>query len=427
MLPTLSSLYHYFTEGFSPDPSPKEQAICDVLNDAKQFQDKHDYVEAYNIYELLAKLDDSVLVNDKCRQYRAQAQYQCGKMLSEGFGGIKQNMVKAYQYLTCAASSGFSNDAEKELVTMREANPILRYLINARNNGRDHISIFLTPNTSIRTTGIFASKGFTRNTLISHDPGENQKLIDNGTLVSVPIDVQDITGEVGSYSLSKNGFEVRYLPEECIEMLPLLKLTDYRNRAETCLIGALNRYVTSLAFNLGYSEKVKVAAVDLRTRDTNKSKAAIRQINLFHTDFPPGKFDETHNTFSKYWKPIFDQNGIDSSEYEIVRMINIWIPLDEQVVADPLTLIDHNHVVESSMVQCTSSLGENDERFHSMLLKNTGKQNGIKYFSSIGLGQCYIFDSTTTPHSAVPIAGQPTSGRRSVELRFVITEPKPLK
>jgi hypothetical protein len=66
---------------------------------------------------------------------------------------------------------------------------------------------------------------------------------------------------------------------------------------------------------------------------------------------------------------------------------------------------------------------QNGSIFNAMVLKNKGT-NKVHYLSSIKIGECYLFDSTSTPHSSVRIPGQSPDGRKSIEVRFAVLEPR---
>ncbi len=101
-------------------------------------------------------------------------------------------------------------------------------------------------------------------------------------------------------------------------------------------------------------------------------------------------------------------------------MYNIWLPLDDVVSADPLVLIDAK-VSKDKSIKPYSAVRRGLTTFGAQVLEKREQKMQALYMSKFGRGDCVIFNSTQTLHSAVKINGQ-SGSRKSVEVRILLIE-----
>jgi hypothetical protein len=179
-----------------------------------------------------------------------------------------------------------------------------------------------------------------------------------------------------------------------------------------------------------FSTWAKTSGIDFRavvwidTVYRNTMAGKFGAVHLVHVDFPSDNHRQTLRGHMNWKDRVVEKLGDMSSEtYEnlsIKLIANIWMPLDERVVAEPLAIMD------------TDTLGD---RAHHLRVYQDQRLNGGEKYPSVGvrpnpehrwyikkdmeLGEAVIFNSCLTPHSAVTLPNQGDKTRKSIESRVL--------
>lgn len=284
----------------------------------------------------------------------------------------------------------------------------------------------LSPKQSFESQVALARSPFIPNTIIPTTPSGISRLLKEGKLQYSTVFVKDMLGKVGKYSLEKQGFELRHLPESSIPILNNLVQLPNQNTIEARKTRELLRImlahrVTELARTTwGHSSDVIAVPLDAVFRNTDRRGSNVFQsVGMIHADFTDYK--SALKAFPDTWGPRFKKTlpEQDYNDAEVERMVNVWIPLDNHVESDPLIAFKK----DSLPLKPYTAMRRDTSTFPAQVAESSGPLKG-HFLSSFGKGDCIIFDSTETPHTAVEIPGQSLNGRRSVELRFAIVKPK---
>lgn len=166
----------------------------------------------------------------------------------------------------------------------------------------------------------------------------------------------------------------------------------------------------------------QVVWIDTVYRNTKAGRFG--SVHFVHADFPEEDYSITLKGHSTTWKDrvALKLGDLSMDQYEklqISQIVNIWMPLDEKIEAEPLAMMD-----------LKSLRSKRDLRVYQ-----DSRVNGGTPYPSIGVfpsdsqrwyirdgmkrGEAVIFNSCKTPHSAVSLPDQGTKGRRSVECRVL--------
>lgn len=154
----------------------------------------------------------------------------------------------------------------------------------------------------------------------------------------------------------------------------------------------------------------------------NTAEGRFGAVRFAHVDFP---LDDNKGTLAghKNWKErVVEKYGEmsfeDYTSLKIGLIVNMWMPLDSQVEADPLAIMD----VQTLGIPREYLRIYQDERinggdkYHSVgVMPTSGQSWYIR--EKMKLGEGVIFDSCRTPHAAVHLPDQGSKSRKSMECR----------
>lgn len=258
-------------------------------------------------------------------------------------------------------------------------------------------------------------------------------LLQQGVLQEVPISVQESQDR---FSFHRNGFEFHHFPHgpfrnaiqtfsddlRCKE-----KHLQYRKEMEEHEIPRFQRAVEKELSRVGREmglEFDEVVCGDAVCRDTGSGRFGA--VHLVHIDFPPKAYRETLRGHSEWRESISKKLGpLTQEEYEnlgIVKIMNVWIPLDERVEACPLAVMDTQTIDQSDVRQYEAERAGGGKFPALGVLPRAGQCWYSK--KDLRLGDAYIFDSCRTPHTAVKLPDQGDKTRKSVECRVFFIKRK---
>ncbi len=168
-----------------------------------------------------------------------------------------------------------------------------------------------------------------------------------------------------------------------------------------------------------------VVWVDTVYRDTMKGK--FKAVHFAHVDFPPNEYTLTlqghSNWQDRVGEKLTDMTPDNYEKLNVSRIVNLWMPLDQRLEAEPLALMD-----TQSLSDPNNQLGIYEDRRKST--GETYRSVGIipapehKWYiqKQMTLGDGVIFDCCKTPHTAVSLPEQGNKSRTSAECRVLFLQ-----
>jgi hypothetical protein len=187
---------------------------------------------------------------------------------------------------------------------------------------------------------------------------------------------------------------------------------------------AVENALTNWAKGIGMQFS-KVVWIDTVYRNTAAGKFGA--VHFTHVDFPDGDHKATLKGHDSWKERVVKKLGeLTTEQYEdlpVKNIINMWMPLDEKIEAEPLALMDLQSLKNPTK----------DLRVYQDARISTGTaypsvgilpSDGQRWYIRDGMkrGEAVIFDCCKTPHSAVSLPDQGTKGRRSLESRVLFLE-----
>lgn len=152
-------------------------------------------------------------------------------------------------------------------------------------------------------------------------------------------------------------------------------------------------------------------------------------VHFVHADFPAINYSSedyasTLKGHSDWKERVTMKLGAMSTEmYEklhVSKIVNIWMPLDKKIVAEPLAIMDIHSLgdpKESLRVYQDVRANGGTKYYSVSVLPRVGQRWYIK--DNMKRGEAIVFDSCQTPHTAVSLPDQGNKTRRSVECRVI--------
>lgn len=265
---------------------------------------------------------------------------------------------------------------------------------------------------------------YKKDTVIPTAGNAVSQLIGEGILHKNPVSVRDSLGKETKYTLEKDGFEFRYLPNDSLPILEKITSLSRHNTPQASQIreslrDLMAQRMTLLArYAWGYPDNVVAIPLDAVYRNTTRQSGnAFQSVGMIHADFTTPR--EALNSFPDTWGPRF-KKALPNQKYDdlkVERMVNVWIPLDERLDADPLVVFKK----DSIPLERYTAVRRDGSQFKAQV-GVSDKPLKAKYLSSLGGDKCVIFDGTQDPHTSVEKPEQGLQGRRSIELRFALVQ-----
>lgn len=171
----------------------------------------------------------------------------------------------------------------------------------------------------------------------------------------------------------------------------------------------------------GKKQKIQFSqAVWIDTVYRNTAGGKFGAVHFVHCDFPANDSASTLRGHGDWKDRVVKKLGpMTTEEYEklnISKIVNVWMPLNKKVEAEPLAMMD----VESLKDPSADLRVYEDERvnggglYHSVGVVPKPEQRWY-IRDNMKLGEGVIFDSCSTPHTAVSLPDQGDKTRRSLE------------
>lgn len=180
--------------------------------------------------------------------------------------------------------------------------------------------------------------------------------------------------------------------------------------------------------------------IDAVPRDTtpNNANALFKGIKLIHTDiYPQANIGDVLWSFKNKWYGKIEKYIKDIEEEDlnlihnrnkwnnkIVGVYNIWISLTDGITDNGLALLDfnkkkHGYLIPYKAYRPNSKDSTENASFISASVRHNEEDNWYSKFN-MQFGDCYIFNTIGTPHSAFQYINGTGKNRKSVELRLVL-------
>lgn len=230
---------------------------------------------------------------------------------------------------------------------------------------------------------------------------------------------------VARFNFSESGFEFHDFSKQPLGRSIFEIAKDPTNAANPCwenrsFARAVENQMTIWGQSVGIPFS-QVVWIDTVYRNTAEGKFG--SVHFVHVDFPEVDHSQTLKGHSN-WKDRVEEvvGQLNTEQYErlkISKIINIWLPLDKQLEAEPLAVLDVRSIKKESQLRTYyderittgdkyQSVGVFPDEYHQWYIKNKMK-----------LGEGIIFDSCQTPHSAVSLPDQQNKRRTSLECRVI--------
>ncbi len=136
-------------------------------------------------------------------------------------------------------------------------------------------------------------------------------------------------------------------------------------------------------------------------------------INILKDQVPNSKEFCDLNNYDNF-KKLWDSRFID--------IYNIWIPLSEDILDSPLTILDKQTLNYSDMVPLISECIINKNKYFNEIVTKLKYNKEQKWHSKIDmtLGEGVIFNSIKNPHSAFKVDNKSHPARQSIEIRCAV-------
>jgi hypothetical protein len=168
----------------------------------------------------------------------------------------------------------------------------------------------------------------------------------------------------------------------------------------------------------------KVVWIESVYRNTAEGKFG--SVHFVHVDFPEANHSLTLKGHSNWKNRVEEVLGeMTTEQYEklnISKIVNIWMPLDERLEAEPLAMLDIRSIKKESQFHTyyDERITTGDKYQSVGVVPNDDHQWYIK--KTMKLGDAIIFDTCQTPHSAVSLPDQANKGRTSMECRVLFID-----
>lgn len=257
-------------------------------------------------------------------------------------------------------------------------------------------------------------------------PEQIPSLMENGVLQNIHSIVHQ-TNE--KFSFTRNGFEFQSHQGtefgKAIEELAKDPLNDenpaWENRT---FVKALEKQMSAWGKSQGI-DFTDVVWIDTVYRDTKSG--LFKAVHLAHVDFPDGNTADILKGHSSWRSRVAEKLGpLTPKEYEklnVQKIVNLWIPLDKKLTAEPLAMMDCQSVdPKGSHIR----VYEDRRTTANEIYKSAAiaAQEGQKWYvkENMTLGDGIAFDCCATPHSAVSLPNQGDNKRTSVECRVLFVK-----
>lgn len=270
-------------------------------------------------------------------------------------------------------------------------------------------------------------------------------------LESCPIYLHPIHADA---TLAENGFELLDV-SAALESVGVTEETfdpysqEHRKIVGAVLIAAAEARFGKRAVHLADTSRISGNAVygEVTVRNTTPGSTLRAAQHIFHLDkFLPGiaklygksgDFAGARRIVDAYWHlwgPDFEARGVSEEQVASYTekadpgMLNLWVSLTPgKIVNEPLAVADmRNILLDDSDIECVSTHaivfpGLLEDTITVMRKKATAGAK-LVYRPDMRFGEVLLFSTTSTPHSAVWLDGQPAVGRCSGEIRLLLVD-----
>lgn len=280
----------------------------------------------------------------------------------------------------------------------------------------------ITPksNDTFTTELTYLGPSFVKDSLLETD--KINDLLESRVLEKITTEVHKTSS---NFEFNKHGFE--YLDLTQTALFPIIEsLAANTNELEDLSDETILEYEQTLEKTVaiwGKSQGITfdlVACLDSTYRNTDPTKTEHGASPLVHLDFQVVQGEEIavfpdfviERCVEKF--PFTPEDVI--KKYTIERIVNLWAPLDKEVEAYPLAIMDPQSNGEALKPE-PFSVEYKDEKI-SLLSITASKAHQWYVKDAMKRGEAIVFDSEKIPHTAVKLPDQGEKHRRSVECRL---------
>lgn len=255
--------------------------------------------------------------------------------------------------------------------------------------------------------------------LITISVNDLPNLIKKGLITSKKQTVSPLCFE---QNLQTHGFETRILPDVLQQLLLEFRNSDantqkmIREKIRDELENLLSAHfgLTAIAFDTVYRNT---------SEDDNH---AFKSVPLVHIDFPHHDLSNTFSAFQEQWMPrVQKKPGGNYDAKEVEFMVNVWMPLDDVVLASPLALCPKQFISPARLHEYNAVRRDNTTFKATSLTPPIDAANDPWFYQPMmRRGQCHMFSSTQGIHTAVELPAQ-SGSRASIEVRLGLFKAHP--
>ncbi|WP_086930680.1 hypothetical protein [Agarilytica rhodophyticola] len=257
--------------------------------------------------------------------------------------------------------------------------------------------------------------------------------IKGGKLKEVSQEIIDIRGRVEDFKLFQHGFEFRQLPSRLHDLIRSIRDGKHSEGDMDKLKHEITKLTEKYLDDLG--EDVIAVPLGMVSRSSKprgpSGKADVvggvkkRKPSVIpHVDFTLERKADVKQVFTAFhssWDKNF-ADKIGKSDYELVKMINVWTLQDEVNESNPLFVYDNNTVKDQDVMGVTASRKYKDKFFPAGIIDKK-ESNKAYWLSNMSIGDSIIFDTGKTLHSSFRIPGQSDLAfRNSTDLRIAFVK-----